>query len=101
VTGLEIVGQVDNVADAVLEIRKTKPDVVTLDIRMPGGSGIEVLESLKKHPSPPIVIMLSNYNFPQFRKKCLQSGARFYFDKSTEFHRVAEVLRSLMDVPAA
>ncbi len=98
---LEIVGQANNVADAILDIRKVKPDVVILDIRMPGGSGIDVLESLKKHPSPPVVIMLSNYNYQQFRKKCLQSGARFYFDKSTEFHKVAEVLRGLVDTSAA
>ena len=45
--------------------------------------------------------MLSNYNYQQFRKKCLQSGARFYFDKSTEFHKVAEVLRGLVDTSAA
>src|ERR1035437_10884421 len=70
VAGLEIVGHADCVADGILEIRKAKPDVVILDIRMPDGSGIEVLESLKKHPSPPTVIMLRNYNFPQFRRKC-------------------------------
>lgn len=101
VAGLEIVGHADCVADGILEIRKAKPDVVILDIRMPHGSGIEVLESLKKHPSPPTVIMLTNYNFPQFRRKCLESGARYYFDKSTEFHRVGEVLRSLVEVPSA
>jgi DNA-binding NarL/FixJ family response regulator len=101
VAGLEIVGHADCVADGILEIRKAKPDVVILDIRMPDGSGIEVLESLKMHPSPPTVIMLTNYNFPQFRRKCLESGARYYFDKSTEFHRVGEVLRSLVNVPSA
>ena len=101
VAGLEIVGHADCVADGIAEIRKAKPDVVILDIRMPDGSGIEVLESLKKHPSPPTVIMLTNYNFPQFRRKCLESGARHYFDKSTEFHRVGEVLRSLVAAPSA
>jgi DNA-binding NarL/FixJ family response regulator len=101
VAGLEIVGHADCVADGILEIRRTQPDVVILDIRMPDGSGIEVLESLKMHPSPPTVIMLTNYDFPQFRRKCLESGARYYFDKSTEFHRVGEVLRSMMEVPMA
>jgi DNA-binding NarL/FixJ family response regulator len=80
VAELEIVGHADCVADGIMEIRKAKPDVVILDIRM---------------------IMLSNYNFPQFRRKCLESGARYYFDKSTEFHRVGEVLRSLVNVPSA
>ena len=101
VAGLEIIGHADCVADGIMEIREAKPDVVILDIRMPDGSGLEVLESLKKHPSPPTVIMLSNYNFPQFRRKCLENGARYYFDKSTEFHRVGEVLRSLVNVPSA
>jgi DNA-binding NarL/FixJ family response regulator len=99
VAGLEVVGLIENVADAILEIRRLRPDAVVLDFRMPDGSGIDVLESLKKHPSPPIVVMLSGYDYPQFRRKCLQSGARFYFDKATEFHRVAEVLRDLNDVP--
>jgi len=68
---------------------------------MPGGSGIDVLESLKKHPFPPIVIMLTNHVDRQYRKKCLNNGASFYFDKSTEFHRVAEVLQNLMETMAA
>ena len=100
VSGLEIVGHADNARDAELEIGKAKPDVVILDIRMPGGSGIEVLEGLKKNPFPPIVIMLSNYSYQQYRRRCLASGARFYFDKSNEFHKVAETLRGLMGVAA-
>ena len=48
VTGIEIVGHADNVVDAVREIRKAQPDVVILDIGLPGGSGIDVLESLKE-----------------------------------------------------
>jgi DNA-binding NarL/FixJ family response regulator len=100
VTGLDIVGHADCVAAGILEIRRAQPDVVILDIRMPDGSGIEVLESLKSHPLPPTVIMLTNYDLPQFRRKCLESGARYYFDKSTEFHRVGEVLRSLVEVPS-
>jgi DNA-binding NarL/FixJ family response regulator len=97
VTGVEIVGHAGNVRDALREIRKAKPDVVILDICMPGGSGIDVLESLQKDQSPPLVIVLSNYSDRQYRRKCLQSGACFFFDKSSEFHKVAEVLRSLME----
>ena len=100
VAGLEVIGHADCVADGIQEIHRAKPDVVILDIRMPDGSGIEVLESLKTHPCPPIVIMLTNYDYPQFRRKCLQNGARYYFDKSTEFDRVAEVLQSLTEMHA-
>jgi DNA-binding NarL/FixJ family response regulator len=95
VSGLEVVGHADNARDATLGIRNLKPDVVILDIRMPGGSGIDVLEALRENPCPPMVIMLSNYSYRQYREKCLQTGASFYFDKSKEFHKVAEVLRGL------
>lgn len=101
VTGLEIVGTVDNGLDATLEIRKAKPDVVILDIHMPGASGMEVLEWLKKDQFQPIVIVLSNYSDRQYRRKCLEKGARFFFDKANDFHKVPGVLRSLMDVPSA
>ena|SRR5271157_3716937 len=101
VAGVEIVGHAGNVPDAVREIRRAKPDVVIPDISMPGGSGIDVLESLKKDQFQPIVIMLSNYSDQPYRRKCQKSGARFFFDKSAEFHKVAEVLRSLMAAPTA
>jgi len=101
VTGIEIVGHAGNAPDAALEIRKTKPDVVILDIRLAGGSGIDVLEGLKKDQLQPIVIVLSNDGGRQYRRKCLQSGARFFFDKSAEFHKVAEVLRNLMEETSA
>jgi DNA-binding NarL/FixJ family response regulator len=98
---VEIVGHAGNVLDAIQGIRGAKPDVVILDIRMPGGSGIDVLESLKNDKPLPIVIMLSNYSDRPYRRRCLQSGARFFFDKSAEFHKVVEVLRGLMAAPMA
>ena len=101
VPGVEVVGSAGNVADAILRIRQTKPDVVILDIGMPGGSGIDVLEGLKQDPFQPIVIVLSNHTHRQYRRKCQTYGVRFYFDKSTEYQMVAAVLRGLMKKAAA
>jgi len=95
-SGIEIVGQAGSVEDASQAVRDLKPDVLILDIRMPGGSGIDVLEGIKRDRVAPIVIVLTNYGYPQYRKKCLQSGARFFLDKSSEFDKVSEVLRGLM-----
>jgi two-component system response regulator DevR len=46
--GIEIVGQAGTVTEAISAIRILQPDVVILDIRMPGGSGIDVLENIKQ-----------------------------------------------------
>jgi len=97
VEGVEVVGRVGSVSEASRAVRDLKPDALVLDIRMPGGSGIDVLEAMKRDQVTPIVIVLTNYGYPQYRKKCLQSGARFFLDKSTEFEKVGEVLQSLID----
>jgi DNA-binding NarL/FixJ family response regulator len=89
--GVEIVGQAENVAEAISAIGNLKPDVVILDIRMPGGSGIDVLENIKQNDSALLVIILTNYPYPGYRQKCLQAGADFFLDKSTEFDQIPEL----------
>ena len=90
--GIEIVGQAGTVTEAISAIRNLQPDVVILDIRMPGGSGIDVLENIKQNGSALMVIVLTNYPYPGYRQKCMQAGADFFLDKSTEFDQIPELL---------
>ena len=96
VDGLEVIGRAGTVPEVLPAVRTLKPDVVILDLQMPGGCGIEVLEGLKQDCAPPVVIVLTNHAGPQYRKKCLKSGARFFMDKSSEFERVGAVLSGLI-----
>lgn len=93
--GIEIVGQAETVAEAVTAIQKLHPDVVILDIRMPGGSGIDVLKRVKQGEVTPMVIILTNYPYPGYRQKCLQAGADFFLDKSTEFDQIPKLFEQL------
>ena len=93
--GIEIVGQAETVAEAVTGIQKLHPDVVILDIRMPGGSGIDVLKRVKQGEVTPMVIILTNYPYPGYRQKCLQAGADFFLDKSTEFDQIPKLFEQL------
>ncbi len=88
---VEIVGQAETVAEAISGILELQPDVVILDIRMPGGSGIDVLQTIKQDRPAPVVIILTNYPYPAYRQKCLQAGADFFLDKSTEFDQIPEL----------
>jgi DNA-binding NarL/FixJ family response regulator len=92
---VELVGQASDANEALEIIQRLQPDVAILDIRMPGGGGIRVLETIKQEATPPVVIMLTAFPYPQYRRKCLQAGADYFTDKSTEFHSVGEVLRQL------
>jgi len=89
--GIEVVGQAENVTEAINAIRRLQPDVVILDIRMPGGSGIDVLQNIKQDEAAPIVIILTNYPYSGYRQKCLQAGADFFLDKSTEFDQILKL----------
>jgi len=93
--GVEVVGQVENVAEAIRSIRNLRPDVVILDIHMPGGSGVDVLRTIKQDPVRPVVIILTNYPYSEYRQKCLQAGADFFLDKSAEFEQISVLLEQL------
>ena len=95
ITELENISQAEDVLGAITSFQKLNHEAVILDIRMPGGSGIDVLQKIKKGDPSPLVIVLTNYPYPQYRRKCIDAGADFFFDKSTEFDRVGEVLKQL------
>lgn len=93
--GVTIIGKAQNVQEATLAIGALTPEVVISDIQMPGGSGLDVLYASKQARPAPLVIILTNYTFPQYRERCLKGGADFFFDKSTEFDKVRAVLADL------
>ncbi len=92
---IENINQARDSLEAMACFQKLNPEVVILDIRMPGGSGIDVLQKIKKSSHPPVVIVLTTYSYAQYRAKCIDAGADFFFDKSTEFEKVREVLKRL------
>jgi DNA-binding NarL/FixJ family response regulator len=93
--GITTVGQAQDASEAIEGIHWTQPDVVILDIHMPGRNGIDVLYQLKEMQPAPKVIMLTNYAYQQYRKKCEQAGADFFFDKSTEFDQIPQALEQV------
>ena len=94
--GIEVVGEADDVPVAKALVETLKPDVAILDILMPTGSGADLVPELKKIEPAPKIIMLTNHPYPETRKKCISRGADYFFDKSTEFQKVAFVLRSMI-----
>jgi DNA-binding NarL/FixJ family response regulator len=95
VEGIEIVGEAHNVSDTIHSIKNMKPEVVILDIQMPGGSGIDVVQKVKKDTAVPIIIMLTNHSGPFYSKKYIAAGADFFFDKSMEFEKIRDVVHQM------
>jgi len=95
VPGVQLVGKANDAPEAIHSIVKTNPDAVILDLQMPGGSGLDVLRSIRRsHPSVWVVIC-TNYPYPQYREECIAAGANYFLDKSAEFEKIPEILRDL------
>ena len=94
--GVKLVGEATDAIEGLDLIRAERPDVVILDVRMESRSGIGLLEDLKYDSSMPVIIVLTNYPYVAYRQRCMQLGARYFFDKTTEFVRVAEVMQELV-----
>ena len=94
--GVDVAGVATDGFEGLETVQKLHPDVVILDIRMPGMGGIEFLEALQgDNELSPTVIVLTNFPYPAYRKRCQELGAEYFFDKSTEFAAAVEVLKQL------
>ena len=79
-------------------IKDCSPDLVILDIRMPELSGIELLKRVKEFDPTIIVIILTNYPYPQYKEQAYQVGADYFFSKSDEFEEVFTTITNLAEV---
>ena len=95
IPGIEIVGEVENGVDAVVFADRLKPDVIILDIRMPNADGILALESIRQSNSISKIIILTNYPYPQYKQKCLEAGADYFFSKSEEIEKMIGTLQDI------
>jgi len=92
-----VVAQAGNSKEALESIRCLRPEVVILDIQMPGGNGVRVLEAVKRESEPPVVIMLTNHAYLPYREKCAKLGADFFLDKSHDFDHLQLILTDLIN----
>jgi DNA-binding NarL/FixJ family response regulator len=95
IPGAKVIGEAGNSTEAIQVVRKTKPEVVTLDIKMPGETGLHVLSKLKNEFEELRIIMLTNYSDSQYKAECLMHGADYFLSKSDEFDKLPDVFSKL------
>lgn len=95
IEGVDIVGEAETPADATNGILQSAPDAVLLDLKLTGGTGIEVLKAV--HPARPgiVFIVLTNHAGPHYQRACMASGASHFLDKSHDFSQIARILGDL------
>jgi DNA-binding NarL/FixJ family response regulator len=79
--GAEIVGQAASAEEALPMIEHLAPNLVLMDITMPGMSGIEAIKLIKALPNPPRVIMFTVHDGPNYRAAAKAAGADGFIAK--------------------
>ena len=72
-------------------------DAVIVDLKLREGSGMAVIEKVRRsnlQPQPKIIVF-TNHPFPEIRKRAMQLGADYFFDKSVEYDNVRSTLQTL------
>ena len=93
---LEVVGEAVDGAQAFWLYHQMEPNVVVLDLNMPGANGLEVLTAIRKTDQETVIIMFSADPALALRDACLQAGANFYLDKS-ELPSLIDICRQLQE----
>ena len=92
---VDIVAEADNGDDAILTIARERPDVVLLDVRMPGKSGLDVLRALATAGTLPPVILLTTFDDDEVLLEAVKAGARGYLLKDVSLEQLTEAIRSV------
>ncbi len=92
--GIEVVGTAKDAPEALEEVARTGPDVIILDIHMPGGSGLDVVATIKQKKPSPMVVMLTVGPRAEYQTQSYLMGADYFFEKSSDMRRMTALLKN-------
>jgi DNA-binding NarL/FixJ family response regulator len=92
---VEVVAEAGDGREGLVEVRRTRPDVVLLDIRMPRMSGLEVLEALADDPLRTRVIVLTTFDADEHVVRALTAGAAGFLLKDTAPPEIVQAIRKV------
>lgn len=92
---IAVVAEAEDLEQAVAEFSKHRPDVTLMDVRMPGGSGLEALARIKAFAPAARVVILSTYDLEEPMIEAHSGGACGYLLKSVKFDELVAAIRTV------
>ncbi|MFC1897522.1 response regulator [Chloroflexota bacterium] len=90
---MEVVGEASNAKEALTQLDQLSPEVILLDIKMPGIDGIELARQLKEQQSPCNIIMLTLYD--EYLAEAIEAGAVGYLLKDVKREELTRAIRAV------
>jgi len=88
-----VVGEADNGLDGVRLVEELRPNVVVLDLAMPGIDGLEAITLMLQVPDPPAILVHSGFDAETMRDRVLALGATRYLEKGGNLREVRDAVR--------
>jgi DNA-binding NarL/FixJ family response regulator len=92
---MQIVGEAASTKEALPLIRQLRPDVISLDLSMPGGGGMSLLEQLKETNLPTRVLILTMHDDPAYFRSAVAAGAAGYVVKTAADSELLTAIRAV------
>jgi two-component system NarL family response regulator len=92
---LKVVSQAGNGHEAVETYRQTRPDVVLMDLRLPGIGGVEAIMAIRKEYSDARVIVLTTFDTDEDIYRAIESGAKAYLLKDVRHSELSKTIRDV------
>ena len=94
---LVVVGEADNGLDGVRLVKELGPNVVVLDLAMPGIDGLEAITLMLEVPDPPAILVHSGFDAETMRDRVLALGAVRYLEKGGNLREVRDAVREVAE----
>src|SRR3954470_7710109 len=92
---MEVVGEAANIHEALTQAQETAPDVMTLDLTMPGGSGIQLIERLRQAWPKTRVVVLTMHDDSAYLRAVLAAGGSGYVVKTAADAELLTAIRAV------
>jgi DNA-binding NarL/FixJ family response regulator len=92
---IEVVGEADDGKAALAAVAKMRPDLVLMDIRMPGLDGLETTRRLMLQPDPPKVLVLTTYDADEYVYDAMKAGASGFLLKDVRKGQLVRAVRTV------
>ena len=96
VEDMQVIGEASTGAEAVSQARALQPDVVLLDVRMPDGTGLNVLDQIKAASPSTSVIVVTMHDNPDYISRAIRSGAAGYVLKDVSRQDLLTAIRTVV-----
>jgi len=93
----EVIGEAKDGNEAIEKSKELNPDIILLDISMPGKSGLEAAPEILSASNDPKIVMLSMYLDEQYINSCMEAGVHGYIHKGADKEELINGVKKVMD----